>query len=232
MEKFITEKRDLIYNNTWALENFSPLYVNTLKAIQEKFNTVRLGEIADIFKGHEPGADNYIKYIEKGKTDVPFIRTSDIVNYEVNQYPDFYLSEEIYIELNQDLRAGDILFTKDGKIGMIGMLTKSDKVIISSGLAMIRLNKNAEKYNITKEYLFFALATKKIGLYGAKRRTVVGSTIPHLKEERLKEIDIPILDNSTIQEITDCIKQTFDLKEKSKKLINEMRNKMDSYFEI
>ena len=47
----------------------------------------------------------------------------------------------------QDVKAGDVLFTKDGKIGMSAMITKNDKAIIASG--MVRLRLKAEAKNTT-----------------------------------------------------------------------------------
>ncbi|MBR0072665.1 MAG: restriction endonuclease subunit S, partial [Bacteroidales bacterium] len=159
-------------------------------------------------------------------------RTSDIVNYEIDQYPDFFIPKEIYDELGQGFQSGDVLFTKDGKIGMVGMVTEYDKAIISSGFVGLRLNKKAQEYGVTPEYLFLTLSIKEVGIYASKRRTVVASTIPHLREERLKEIEIPILDGTTITEITDLVKQAFKLKDEKKRLISEVRETMDGYFEV
>jgi type I restriction enzyme S subunit len=216
----------------WTPKYSYPLYVNTLKAIKQKWQTVSIGKIATVKKGDEVGSENYNSYLDKKDSDVPFIRTSDLVNYEVDQFPDFYIPREIYEELNQDIQAGDVLFTKDGKIGMTAMITESDKVIIASGLSRLRLKKEAKEYNLTPEYLFLVLSLKETGLYPALRRTVTASTIPHLREERLKEIEIPILDKNSINEITKHVKEAFKLKDEKKKLIQEVREEIDKYFEV
>ncbi len=229
---FSVNKSDFADADLWTPTYSYPLYVNTLKAIQAKWQTVPIGEIADLKKGYEVGSDTYIGYLEKRKTDVPFVRTSDIVNYEIDQYPDFYIPVEIYDEIGQGFQAGDVLFTKDGKIGMVGMVTEYDKAIISSGFAGLRLNKKAKDYNITPEYLFLCLSIKEIGIYASKRRTVVASTIPHLREERLKEIEITVLDKNTIDEITELVKEAFRLKDEKKRLIAEVRDTMDGYFDL
>ena len=216
----------------WTPKYSYPLYVNTLKAIGQKWQTVKIGEIATVKKGDEVGSENYNSYLDKKDSDVPFIRTSDLVNYEVDQFPDFYIPKEIYEELNQDIQTGDVLFTKDGKIGMTAMITESDKVIIASGLSRLRLKNEAKKYNLTPEYLFLVLSLKETGLYPALRRTVTASTIPHLREERLKEIEIPILNKESINEITKLVKEAFKLKDEKKKIIQEVRKEIDDYFEI
>ena len=69
-------------------------------------------------------------------------------------------------------------------------------------------------------------------IYADLRRTVVASTIPHLREDRMKEIQIPILDKETIGEITNLVREAFKLKAERKRLIAEVRKTIDSYFDI
>lgn len=216
----------------WTPKYSYPFYVNTLKIIKKKWQTIQIREIAKVKKGDEVGSVNYNKYLDKKDTDIPFIRTSDLVNYEIDQLSDFYITEEIYQELKQDIKEGDVIFTKDGKIGMSAMITKNDKAIIASGAVRLRLKSEAKKYNLTPEYLFIVLSLKETGLYPAIRRTVVASTIPHLREERLKEFEIPILDKNSIDEITKLVKKAFKIKDEKKKLIKEVRQEIDNYFEI
>lgn len=231
-EKYYTVNlSDFASDDLWTPAFSYPLYVNTLKEIQKKWQTVPLGEIATVKKGDEVGSDNYNKYLDKKDTDVPFIRTSDLVNYEVDQFPDFYIPEEIYQELKQDIKAGDILFNNDGKIGLVAMLTPQDKVIIQSHIKRLRLKSEAKKYNLTPEYLLLILTIKEIARYQAERYTVIQSTIPTISNHIL-DIQIPILDKNSIDEITKLIKEAFELKDEKKKLIKEVREEIDSYFDI
>lgn len=229
---FSVNLSDFAETDLWTPAYSYPLYVNILKVIKKKWKTVSLGEIATVKNGDEVGSDKYNKYLDQKDSDIPFIRTSDLVNYEVDQFPDYYIPEEIYQELKQDIKFGDVLFTKDGKIGMTGMITKNDKAIIASGISSLRLKTEAKKYNLTPEYLFLLLSLKETGLYPSIRRTVIASTLPHLREERLKEFEIPILDKNSIDEITMFVKEAFELKDEKKKLIREVREEIDSYFEI
>jgi len=219
-------------NDLWTPAYSFPLYVNSLKEIEKKWKTIPLGKIASSKKGDEVGSINYNKYLDKKDTDIPFIRTSDLVNYEMDLYPDYFIPEEIYSELNQDIKSGDVLYTKDGKIGMSAMITQNDKSIIGSGLVRLRLKAEAKKYGLTSEYLFMILSLKETGFYPAIRRTVVASTIPHLREERLKEFEIPLLDKEVILEITNKVSEAFKLKDEKKKLIREIREEMDTYFDF
>jgi restriction endonuclease S subunit len=133
---------------------------------------------------------------------------------------------------NQDLKIDDVLYTKDGKIGMCGMITKHDNVLIASGILRLRIKSDAfKKYGITPEYLFIALSTKETGYYPAIRRTVRASTIPHLREDKLKDIEVPLINKKAINKISDLVKKAFELKDKKKKLNKDIITKMDEYFE-
>lgn len=226
---FSTNISDIRDADLWTTKYSYPLYVDVLKALEKKWQTVSLGTIATIKKGKEVGSANYNKYLDKKESDVPFIRTSDLINYELDLFPDFYIPKEIYEELNQEIEANEIFFTKDGKIGMTAMATENDKIINASGISRIVIKAEGEKNNLSPEYIFLILSLKETGLYPALRRTVTASTIPHLREERLKEIEIPILDKNSIDKITSLITSAFELKNEKKQLIKEIRKEMDEF---
>ncbi len=216
------------WNSSYSL----PLYLNTQKAIKEKWKTITLEEVTRFIKGDEVGSDNYSVYLEKKEDDVPFIRTSDIVNYEVDSYPDFYIPREIYTELDQGIETGDILFTNDGKIGQVCIVTDMDKFILQSHIRAIRLNKKGrDEYHLTPEYLFTALSLREIGIYQAKRYTVIQSTIPTMAGN-LPKVEIPIVDDAAMLEITNLVREAFKLKAERKRLVADVRKTIDSYFDI
>ena len=70
----------------------------------------------------------------------------------------------------------------------------------------------------------------EIGGYGAIRRTVVASTIPHL--ERLRDIVIPIISDGTIALIIDLVRKAFLLKSKRKRLIRGIDLIMEKEFQF
>lgn len=206
-------------------EFYRPLYVKTIEAIKKKHKWKNLGSIADFKSGDEVGSANYRLYLDREETDVSFIRTTDIVNYEIDRYPDFYIDSDIYIDKNQKVQVNDILFSKDGKIGLTAMITKSDKCILGSGILRII----ADEEEINPYYLFVALSIEQIGLYQAKQRTVIASTLSHLRTDRISDFIIPLLDNE--KEISDLAKEGFNLKEKSKSLIDKTRLLIENSFE-
>lgn len=123
--------------------------------------------------------------------------------------------------MNQNFKEGDVLFTKDGKVGEMAIITQTDKAIYQSGVVSIRLNDYGRKLGITQEYIFTALMCKRIGKYNAERYTVTASTIPHLRENHINKILIPIIDLDSIKKITEKISIAFKSIELKKDLILE-----------
>lgn len=232
-EKFFSgDLKTLTEFDIWNPTCHLPFYVENERKLKNSFKTLSLGQVADIKKGSEAGSNNYEIYLNKKETDFAFIRTSDIINNEIDLFPDYFISQEIVGSLNQDVKAGDVLFTKDGKIGQTAMVTENDRALIASGVSRIRLKKEvAKEHKFTPEYLFVCLSVKETGFYPAIRRTVIGTTIPHLREERMKQISIPILSEEQIKSLTEKVKKAFKLKSERKKLINEVLRKIDSEYE-
>ena len=159
---YSTSRDSLLNNNNWIPKLYLPEYTTTLEEIEKRWETKPLvgkNGVAIMFKGDEVGSDNYSKYLEKNDDDVPFIRTSDIYNWQVDQNPDFFIPIEIFNELEQKILENDILFTKDGRIGKTAYVTSEDKLIASSGVSIIRAK------NIDPFYLFLVLTSNYIGQF-------------------------------------------------------------------
>jgi type I restriction enzyme M protein len=81
-----------------------------------------------------------------GTGPVPFIRTSDLANWEIKTDPKHGVSRDIYeaLRTKQDIQALDILMVKDGTylIGTCAMVTKLDiEIVLQSHLYKLRVNK-------------------------------------------------------------------------------------------
>jgi len=210
--------------DTFCPYSYYPLFAEYLQFLKQKFKTTKLNQIVDIKWGEEVGSENYAVSLKKDTDAIPFIRTSDIINFEVDSYPDYYVVPEIKNQLIQDVKEGDVLFTKDGKIGLSGMITKNDNCILSSGIAYLRLKKVQK---ISPEYIFVCLSSN-IGLFQAKQKTVTSSTLPHLRPEHILNFEIPLIDEKHQQEITKLVKQAFILKDERKTLIKETKKILES----
>lgn len=190
----------------------------------DKFDVKTIGNLVEnkelqIKRGNEIGSQFY------GRGEVPFIRTSDIVNWELKIDPIKCVPEEIYerYRKQQDVKENDILFVKDGTflIGRSAIVTKADeKIIIQSHLLKMRVSKESR---ITPFYLLYLLNTpivqKQIEKY-----TFIQGTISTIGD-RINELSLPIhKDLNKIKEISDEVKNIIDtkrmLKEKIEKLIN------------
>jgi type I restriction enzyme S subunit len=226
-EMFYSVSNDQFMNDDMMTPAFYyPLYTKTAKEISKNNHCELLGDLADFKNGDEVGSVNYKKYLDRKESDVPFIRTSDLVNYDFDTFPDFFIEDLIYKEIGQNINENEILFSKDGKIGMLAMTTKSDKCILGSGI--LRIIPKQDRIN--PHYLFIALSIKEIGIYQAKQRTVVASTMPHLREDRIGDFSIPIIKNQ--DEIIKIVEKAFKLKDERKLLINESRILIEKSLEI
>jgi len=96
----------------------------------------------NIRKGDEVGAEAY------GTGEYPFIRTSDISNFEISIDPTRGISEDIYEKYAaiQKLRPGDILMVVDGRyrIGRCAILHETNyKCVVQSHLKIISVTEKA-----------------------------------------------------------------------------------------
>ena len=106
--------------------------------------THHLPSLAKLVKG---GILSWDTGIEVGKMaygtgDIPFIRTSDISNWELKSDPKQNVSEEIYEDNKQDVRAGDIFVVRDGTylVGTSCILTEKDtRILYCGGLYKLRV---------------------------------------------------------------------------------------------
>lgn len=228
-DKFLKEKyydtdmSDLESSDFWCPIYRYPMYLKIEEKIKTKWKTKKIGKIFDIKKGNEVGSSNYNNFIFKEKDQIPFVRTSDIVNYEIDQDPDFFIPKEIYEDLNQDIKPGDILFTNDGKIGEVSIITDTDKCIIQSHIKRLRLK---DKEELDPFYIFLPLIIQEIGGYQSKRFTVIQSTIPTISN-RIENISIPILNKKDMEHISGLVREAFELKDQKKTLFKKLKKDMD-----
>ena len=122
----------------------------------------------------------------------------------------------------------DIIFSKDGSIGNVAMLTEADKVIIGSGFLILR---TIEETEISPYYIFCALSIPEIGDYQAKKRTVIASTIPHLRPENLLKTRIPILEKKDRDIISKILEEAFTKKALRKQKLDTIKKELELEFE-
>lgn len=166
---------------------------DTTAGNSEEYDVVSIGQlikegVLSVSTGNELGKLAY------GTGDIPFVRTSDISNWEIKSDPKHLVSQEIYESLakKQDVRAGDILMVKDGSylIGTCAMITQYDtRMIYQSHLYKIRVNEQ-NRYGLDNYYLLATLSSDFL------RQQVAANTYSHdiinSLGDRLKDLLIPI----------------------------------------
>ncbi len=204
MKDFSVSKNDLSKKTVWLPSYYNPKYDIILNYFKDNFKYKRLGEkgFLNINSGDEVGSDAYINYLEKSENDLPFIRTSDLYNYQLDMCPDNYVDALVLDELKQNVEMGDLLYTNDGKIGEMAIVNNPSKVVVQSH---VKILKSLDK-KIPIEYVFAMLSIEEIGKYQAEKNTVIQSTIPTLAN-RLKDFIIPILEQENINKIVNSIKK-------------------------
>jgi type I restriction enzyme M protein len=208
-------------------EYYNPEIRRELKALADSglFSLVSIGDLIDrrvlhIRRGNEIGSQFY------GTGDVPFVRTSDIVNWEIKFDPIKAVSGEVYQQYakQQDVREKDILFVNDGTflIGRTAMITKLDlKIIIQSHVRKIRVLDDT----VIDPYYLFYLLNSKIVRKQIDARTFVQATISTIGN-RLSEVILPVsIEPDEIKKITaeikNIIEEKAELREKTVKLMDE-----------
>jgi type I restriction enzyme M protein len=191
----------------------------------EKSNDYQVKSIKDLLdekvlqikRGNEIGSQFY------GKGDTPFIRTSDIVNWELKIDPIKCVPEEIYEQYKkqQNVTENDILFVKDGTflIGRSAIVTKQEeKIIIQSHLLKIRV---LDCSAITPHYLLYLLNTPIVQKQIVKY-TFIQGTISTVGE-RFNEIRLPIHKNiDKIKKFSDEVKDIIETKQLLRKRIENL----------
>lgn len=189
----------------------------------------KLGDLAEMTKGVEPGAEAYVESPEpplsRGQLKL-FIRVSSISKDGIIDKDQKYISEDLYNEYKEDYepQAGEILLTKDASIGVACLVRKPVEGVVSSGVMRLKL-----KEKINPEYLALVL-NSMVGRLQAER-DAGGSIIAHWKPEQIKNLVVPILSSSTQSKIGDLLLQSYQARKKAKELLEEAKLKVEEMIE-
>lgn len=202
---------------------YYPFYIETIREMKKKFETVKLDSQAiPIKRGVEVGSKEYKRYLQKQEDDVPFVRTSDIVNYTIDDFPDYYVRRQLLDFYRQDLLENDILFANDGKIGASAMIVKGDECIFQSHLRRVRLLEGT----LNPEFVFAFLNTT-FALFQIYRRIYIQSTISTIGHG-LSQLEIPLLNSRVESKVTDYVRRAMKLEVERKALMRKARDKVDN----
>ena len=171
-------------------------------------NLLRFGALVEedclrVSTGDEVGKLAY------GIGDVPFIRTSDLSNWELKIDTKHRVDQEVYDSLKdkQDVRVDDILMVKDGTylIGTCGIVTDYDtEIVYQSHLYKIRVRENPYGLN---PFLLLAVLSSKVVQRQIRAKQFSQDIIDSLGE-RIHELVLPIpKPEENRREITEIVRQ-------------------------
>lgn len=126
-----------------------------------------------------------LKRSEYTKTGPLFLSVKNILsNGQINYSETDHISRERYDESPEiQLQPGDILLTKDGTIGKVGMVASlPTKTTVNSSILVVRPNDEL----LLKRYLFHFLRGPQFQAIARER--ITGSAIPHLFQKDIKKL--------------------------------------------
>lgn len=220
--------QDAIINNVLAPRYYDPEPTNCLNLLSATHDLVTVQQLVDdgvlsFSTGDELGKLAY------GTGYIPFIRTSDISNWEIKIDPKHRVSAELYDQYRsrQDVKEGDILMVRDGTylIGACAYVSKYDeRILYQSHLYKIRV----EKPKVLSPFLLLALLASEpvVKQLIAKRFT---QDIIDSLGKRVFELILPIPKSKQHREtiidiVTKCINDRIEARELARKATQSVIN--------
>ena len=192
--KSSTSVRDRIFIPKY----YDPAISDAIARLSATHDCVSVGELCDsgalvAATGHEIGKAAY------GTGDVPFVRTSDIANWEIKAAPKQGVSQSIYDEYanKQDVNVGDILLVRDGTylIGRNCFITPIDKhLLYQSHILKLRV---MDGQRIDPTLLFLCLNTRLVQMQ--VRSFQFSADIIDTIGRRFRELVLPFPKSETLR---------------------------------
>ncbi|MBW1667005.1 MAG: N-6 DNA methylase [Deltaproteobacteria bacterium] len=216
-------KLEEIKNLILAPRYYNPELAQELAKLRKTHHLVKIEDlikegVLSVSTGDELGKLAY------GTGDIPFVRTSDISNWEIKADPKHLVDESYYEEYGpkQDVRAGDILMVRDGTylIGTCAMVTKYDtKILYQSHIFKIRVNPN----DLLDNYLLLAILSSKPVQSQVRTMSFTLDIIDSLGD-RLGDIMLPIpKDKRTRKKISKIVEKSIMERIEARELARQAR---------
>lgn len=211
-----------VRNGVFIPKYYNPEIRQRLEQLSSTHELVVLGDLVrdghvSISTGHEIGKMAY------GTGSIPFVRTSDISNWEIKTDPKQGVSEHIYAgySVRQDVRAGDIFLVRDGTylIGQSCMVTELDlPCLYQSHVLKIRVNPGSP----LDRYLLFAALNAPVVKRQIRARQFTADIIDTIGNRYL-EVTLPIpKDRATVEGIVSKTKLIIEERAAMREKIKEI----------
>lgn len=217
---FATTKKEIEKAKRFDAEYFQPKYEEIIQKIENyQGGFCEIGNIVSWQKGFEVGSEEYQK---KG---FHFGRVSD---FSINGFDNISkkISEKNYLALEKYFKPqkGEILFTKDGTIGLSYLLKEDFQGILSSAFLRLKLKQKFDGETLT--LILNSILTKlQIEKFSG------GAIINHLKPSDFQKIKIPLLAEKIQTQIKELIEQSHALRKQSKELLEKAKKMVEDEIE-
>jgi len=203
-----------IINERLSANSYNRDYLDFAKA-KNTFNFKKVSDIAKVtamigWKGLT--TDDYVD--EDG---VYLLRTVDIKdNYIDLENAVMAKREKVYEQPQIILKQGDIIFSKDGTLGITAIVPRhqNKEMCVGSTLARIRLNSNLDNYYVCAAFMS-KIVQAQIGYFTS------GIAQPHITQEYINKLEIPIPSPEIQKYIGDKVRKAEELREEAKRLKKE-----------
>ena len=176
------------------------------------------------FKGHGSPASAY-----KGQGDIPYIRVSDIVNWEMYRNPTTYVPYHVYESLKGkngvELEPGDVIYVRRGsyRIGTVAMASPYDQEVLLTGeLVVLRVADLNNQYGINPYYLLYLLSHKYTQTQ-TYQKVFIETTLPNIGQ-RWQELELPWATDPEVRvKVSERVRQAVEAKWQALTNLSELR---------
>lgn len=184
--------------NRFDSEYYRPEYLDVENAIEDYPTKKSIGELAEIIVN----GTEIREYVPKG---VPYLRVSDAREIFLDLSDVKYIRENVEVKKDIELDLNDLLFSRSGTIGVVGIVTEDIKGgIISSHLIRVKLKS-------INPYFAVVFFNSKYGRLQILRRNN-GTVVPEINQPALKSIVVPIPPPSFQEHIEELVKEAHEKK--------------------
>ena len=220
---FQTTKKETDEAERFDAEYFQPKYEEIIKKIEKyKNGWDYVKNIVHHKKGVEVGSETY------QQDGMSFGRVSD---FSINgvEKTGKKISKGLYQELRKDYqpKRNDILFTKDGTIGLSYVVKEEFEVILSGAFLRLSLKEKYQSFEKECLSLIFNSIISKMQV----EKLSGGAIIAHLKPSDFEKFKIPLIKPQIQKQIAKKIQESHKLRKESKELLEEAKRKVEEEIE-
>ena len=171
---------------------------------------------------------------EKGRGNIPYFRTSDVVNWELYRNPVTGIPQHVYDrhvgdkQKHKEYKEQDVIFVRRGsyRIGTVAMVSPRDTEFMMCRELLCFRVKDENKYGITPFYLLTLLSSKTVQRQ-MENLVFVDTTLPNIGD-RWKHLILPVhTDMNKIQDISSKTEESIRFKWSAQETIDSMRSELN-----